>query len=186
MFELGFEQPQSLDLKRVQLDVWPAADHVDPADLPACCGNPDYPGRAGNATWRAEALGRIDTLRRGRLEVGVTDRSGAPRGGCAVNATMETSAFRFGSAVNRDVWFGKHEGVNASVYRREFLRLFNTAVFEGTMKWPTWAEDAPSHNLTVGKSPLHTPHWILGWLRPRLQPPPRTFILWCGVVWDFF
>lgn len=93
---------------------------------------------------------------------------GHPKVGCDINATMTRSDFRFGSAVNQHVWYGLHNGVNASIYRQEFLRLFNTAVFEGEMKWPEWEADAPSHNQTVSRIPSQL-HPLMSSLSARLD-----------------
>lgn len=172
-FELGFQQEQSVDITRFSLLLWRKGSGVNASQLPSCCADGQYPGRAASAAWRTEALARIDRVRRGSLTVSVAGGNGAPvrlgpapraargaprqaagadaaearrRSGacCAVNATMERPAFRFGSAVNADAWGGRGTpgSADARQYREWFLRLFDTAVFEGGMKWPAWDDPA--------------------------------------------
>jgi xylan 1,4-beta-xylosidase len=153
-FEFGFPAFQSFDLKDVKLHVWPKRANVDPHTLPSCClPNATYPGREANATWRAEALERIDRIRRGTLAVTARDEHGAVVN-CHVNTTMLTPSFAFGSAVNEPTWLGKNPRVGndgGERYRREYRRLFDTAVFESDMKWTQWADSATAdnHNATL-------------------------------------
>lgn len=96
-----------------------------------------------------EALSRIDDIRRGTLKVTVEDATGNGLSGCHVNASMVAPAFAFGSAVNEPTWRGKTSKTGrdgGERYRREFRRLFDTAVFESDMKWTQWDEGATLDN----------------------------------------
>lgn len=169
-FELGFRQVQSVDITGFSLLLWRKASGVNASQLPRCCNSGQYPGRAAGSAWRTEALARINTLRRGNLTVVISGASlrdmpdtgcsnarcispssSATATTCAVNATMERSNFHFGSAVNLQVWngYGNSSSTDATTYRGWFLRLFDTAVFESAMKWPSWAgSDAQVRNET--------------------------------------
>ena len=103
--------------------------------------------------WRVEALSRIDDIRRGTMAVSVKDAAGKGLSGCRVNASMVAPAFAFGSAVNEPTWRGSNSRTGQDAgerYRREFRRLFDTAVFESDMKWTQWDEGATiDHNATL-------------------------------------
>eukprot|EP00039_Didymoeca_costata_P021172 m.343650 g.343650 ORF g.343650 m.343650 type:complete len:624 (-) comp23108_c0_seq1:185-2056(-) len=142
MLEAGYNLPQSVDIKHLQLQVWTKNQRVDPSSLPSCCNAGGYPGREANATWRKEALARIDQIRRGSMDVTVLDQNGKPISDCSINATMTQSNFRFGSAVNLGAWRGQHDSLNTTLYQQWFKKLFNTAVFEGAMKWDSWERSA--------------------------------------------
>ena len=99
--------------------------------------------------WRVQALSRIDDIRRGTMAVTVQDATGKGLSGCSINASMVAPAFAFGSALNEPTWRGINSRTGSDAgerYRREFRRLFDTAVFESDMKWTQWDEDATDHH----------------------------------------
>lgn len=106
----------------------------------------DYPGRASDAPWRAEARKRIDELRKAPLAVHVVDGSGHPVAGATVEVRMTRSEFRFGSAVDLK-YFAKAGDPDAQRYRQYVLDHFNQITPENDLKWDWWswgAADRPA------------------------------------------
>lgn len=102
-----------------------------------------YAGEEPGAAWRAEALARIDRIRRGELALRVTDAAGKPVPGARVRADEKVGAFQFGTAVNDGLLLAA--GPDADQYRRHILELFNAATLENALKWPNWiGEGKPS------------------------------------------
>ena len=92
-----------------------------------------YAGRSANATWRREALDRIEKIRKGDLTVVVTDSSGAAIDNATVHVTLKRHAFGFGSCVTvENLLDPSPDGVK---YREIVEKYFNLAVFENDMKW---------------------------------------------------
>ena len=88
----------------------------------------------------------------------VKDSTGKGVYGCHVNASMVTPAFAFGSAVNEPTWRGvtsRTRQDKGKRYRREFRRLFDTAVFESDMKWTQWDEGGAIDNHSVTLAVVH-------------------------------
>jgi GH35 family endo-1,4-beta-xylanase len=69
------------------------------------------------------------------LPVRVTS-GGAPVEGAAVRIRMQRHAFGFGTAVAAQQLLGT--GADSDTYRSKLLELFNKAVLENDLKWPTW------------------------------------------------
>ncbi|MGD0389615.1 MAG: endo-1,4-beta-xylanase [Tepidisphaeraceae bacterium] len=135
-----------------------------------------YEGRAADAPWRAEALQRIERIRKGDLDVYVTDAQGAPVANATVHAVLRRHAFGFGTCVDADLLVSKTP--DALRYQQTILALFNRAVFENEMKWQaTWNGVPPdvdralfwlrSHGITVRGHNLVWPSWR--WLPPELK-----------------
>jgi GH35 family endo-1,4-beta-xylanase len=137
----------------------------------------DYEGRSGDATWRREALARIEKIRKGDLAVTVLSAAGSPVAGARVHAMQLRHAFGFGTCV--DAGFLTGNTPDDERYRRTVLSLFNRAVFENDMKWQaTW--NGPSaatdealhwlreHDITVRGHNLVWPSWR--WLPEELRP----------------
>lgn len=83
------------------------------------------------------------------MTVTVKDGAGKMLSGCHVNASMVAPTFAFGSAINEPTWLGKVSRTgqdHGERYRREFRRLFDTAVFESDMKWTQWDDGATLDN----------------------------------------
>lgn len=95
-----------------------------------------YVGRDPQAPWRAAALQRIEALRMAPLTIRVTDDAGRPLAGARVEATLEQSAFIWGTSVNEALL--ADELPDSATYRRILHECFNTAVLECGLKWPTW------------------------------------------------
>jgi GH35 family endo-1,4-beta-xylanase len=93
-----------------------------------------YVGRNMDAAWRAEALGRIDKLRKGNLSLKVIDSQGAAIQGATVLIEQTQHAFEFGTAVSPDHIFSQDEtGQN---YRKILTSgIFNSATLENHLGW---------------------------------------------------
>ncbi|MGD0462795.1 MAG: endo-1,4-beta-xylanase [Tepidisphaeraceae bacterium] len=135
-----------------------------------------YAGRAPDAQWRKDALARIEKIRKGDLDVYVTDAAGAPVASAEVHAVLRRHAFGFGTCVAADLLVGKSP--DALRYRQTVLSLFNRAVFENEMKWQATWNGVPSdvdralqwlldHDIPVRGHNLVWPSWR--WLPPELK-----------------
>lgn len=102
-----------------------------------------YRGREAGAVWRRQAEERIESLRKSALTVRVTDAAGRPVSGADIQVRMLRHAFAFGCAYN-DARFppGIVESSDDRIYQQHFAQLFNTAVDESGMKWPSWQNPA--------------------------------------------
>jgi GH35 family endo-1,4-beta-xylanase len=101
--------------------------------------DPLYEGAADDAPWRAEALERIEQIRKGDLTVIVEDADGNPVPGAQVRVRMRQHAFSFGTAVAASQLLGDSE--DSERYRQFVLDNFNMVVFENDLKWPQWEQD---------------------------------------------
>ncbi len=93
-----------------------------------------YKGREPDAPWRKAAEERIDKLRKGDLTIRVLDASGKPRSNVDVQVKMTRHAFGFGTCIAVEAISSK--GPDADRYRAELAKLFNTIVFENSLKAP--------------------------------------------------
>lgn len=97
---------------------------------------PTYVGREADAPWRAEALARIERIRKGDLALVVTDAEGRPVPEASVRATLKSHAFEFGTVVNVELL--SRESADIGRYRGIVTELFNAASFENALKWGNW------------------------------------------------
>ena len=97
---------------------------------------PDYPGQESTAAWRSIAESRIDTHRKADLQIKVTDSLGNPINGADVSIEMQEHEFGFGSAVQ--AFRLRDNNPNNNAYKQKTSELFNLAVLENNLKWPTW------------------------------------------------
>ena len=104
-------------------------------DLPRVATS--YAGREADAPWRAEALARIEQIRKGDLAIRVVDADGRPVAGAKVRATLKRHAFGFGTCVSMTLL---KDGRDADRYRQTLKTLFNHAVIENELKWPPIAQ----------------------------------------------
>lgn len=170
-FHLGFNG-QALDL--VDLTVVNYKDTQTVAGLPRTDLN--YPGRAADAPWRAEADARIDKHRKADLTVTVTDADGQPLPGATVHLQQTRHAFPFGTAIAVPGLLD--ESADGDRYRETLKADFNSGVFENAMKWYNhgvatdaeiekaldWLDDA---NITMRGHVLVWPGWR--WLPASLR-----------------
>ncbi len=131
-FRAGYDR-QTIQIADVQVIDYGSQVKID--DLPET--KITYAGRAADAQWRKDALARIEKIRKGDLDIYVTDANGAPMSGARVHAVLRRNAFGFGTCVDADLILGTSP--DAQRYRQAILKLFNRAVFENEMKWQaTW------------------------------------------------
>ena len=95
---MGYDR-QTIDLGGVEVFNYESKLKLD--DLPAT--KVTYVGRAADAPWRAEALQRIERIRKGNLDIDVTDAQGAPIPGATIHAVLRRHAFGFGTCVDADL-----------------------------------------------------------------------------------
>lgn len=168
---LGF-QPQTIELGGCAVRNY--GKDIDLALLPI--GNATYPGREPDAAWRKQAAERIEKLRKGDFSLTVVDRDGKPVSGAEITVDMQKHAFIFGSCLNLGKW--KSKKPEDQRYREEFTKLFNMAVFEGSMKWNDGWSYSPelksclqwlkSNDILVRGHCLIWPAWR--WLPHGLKP----------------
>lgn len=97
-----------------------------------------YKGRGEDASWRKDALARIEQYRKGDIDITVTDADGYPVKNADVSVNMTRNAFNFGTAVTELLWntsdtnYSNNDRIK---YKGYFNKYFNTAVAEGAMKW---------------------------------------------------
>ena len=170
-FWMGYDR-QTIDIGGIE--VLNFESNVKRDDLPET--KVTYGGRAADAPWRAEALQRIERIRKGDLAVRVTDAQGTPVANATVHAVLRRHAFGFGTCVDADLLLSKTP--DALRYQQTILSLFNRAVFENEMKWQaTWSGVPPdvdraliwlrSHGIAVRGHNLVWPGWR--WLPPELK-----------------
>ncbi|MGB3722409.1 MAG: endo-1,4-beta-xylanase [Pacificimonas sp.] len=104
---------------------------IDPASLPAL--KVDYPGRAGDAPWRAEAAARIERVRKGDLSIRVVDAAGNPVSGTVVDISMQRHAFHFGSFVGHEF---AEKSEQSALLRETFPVAFDFAT--APVYWQDW------------------------------------------------
>jgi len=118
------------------------ADQYSVAELPLSTHHLEYDGREDSAPWRAEALQRIDQIRKGDLRIRVFNRFNEPIEGAVVHVGQQKHAFGFGSAVSLPMWFDGSYDSRIYLQKLENLtgdgRSFNIVAIENALKWPAW------------------------------------------------
>ena len=112
-------------------------------DLPKQFPAASYEGRSGTDAWRNDADDRIENDRKRDVTINVTDANGLALSGAVVSLRQTVHAFLFGSAIN--AYGGKLDpngNETAAKYQSEIDRLFNTVVFENSLKWPGYLNDS--------------------------------------------
>ncbi|AZK46486.1 endo-1,4-beta-xylanase [Paenibacillus lentus] len=114
--------------------------------------------------WKAEANARIDQLRKGDVQILVTDTQGRPVSGANVEVQQTRQGFPFGSAMSSTV-------LSNSQYSDFFKNHFNWAVFENESKWYANETSKGNVNYSVADQMMefaeanditvrgHTVHW---------------------------
>ena len=124
-FWMGYD-PQVVEI--TELSLLNYGQNVNRADLKL---SPPY-----DDSWRAKAEERIERLRKSDMSVRLVDKDGIPIAGAQVRMRMKRHAFGFGSAVAAD---GINDtSANGAKYRENITALFNKAVLENDLKWPSW------------------------------------------------
>jgi len=173
-FRLGWAAPQTVEIGGVTVTNWAKTKTL--ADFPDVV---DYPGRAADAPWRAAAAARIETLRRADLAVEVRDEFGQPVSGAAITLELTRHAFGFGTAVDGPRLLGRRGGVtDRDRYRHVLTNLFNKAVLENDLKWPSWEGGGVLNSNTALTA--------LRWLRDRGLPVRGHTFIWPGTSQPYF
>ncbi|MBN2340015.1 MAG: endo-1,4-beta-xylanase [Deltaproteobacteria bacterium] len=128
---------QTVDVGYLSLLNYESAQTVD--SLPKTAVS--YPGIDADAEWRTTAAERIDTLRRGALNVSVIDNAGNPVPDANVRVAMTRHAFHFGSAISSGTITGIENQDEMPQYADEIVDLFNIVTPENAFKWKPWAGD---------------------------------------------
>lgn len=130
-FGFGFKR-QTIEIGGVE--VLNFEDRVAKSALPRTRFS--YPGREAEAPWRAEALARIEQVRKSNFLIQVKDAAGAPVPGYSIKVEQRRSAFHFGTALQ----FARlvQDSPDNAVYRAKTLELFNAASPENDLKWAAW------------------------------------------------
>lgn len=145
-------------------------------ELPEEVNNQFYEGWEPNATWRADAAIRIDSLRKAELTIVAEDAMGNPVENAGFQVKMLQHEFAFGSAVTAERIAGNN-GQN-NIYENKIIDLdgqghgFNWVVFENDLKWPAWEE-----NWFVSNSELVN---AVTWLRNEDITVRGHTLLWPG------
>ena len=155
--------PQTFEIAAITLQKYPSN-----TDLSLFPTSSYYPGSADNASWRAAASARIDTLRRRDMTVTVQTPTGQWIANATVDVQMTRPGYRWGSALVA----GRLVGTGADNVQYQGLAgsLFTTSVLENDLKWPFW-EDWASWNRT---STLNA----LTWLQDRRIPVRGHNLIW--------
>ncbi|MAX26787.1 MAG: hypothetical protein CMJ19_20030 [Phycisphaeraceae bacterium] len=163
---LGFA-PQVIEIADLKVKRFDPVVKVE--DLPRT--QITYQGREPDASWRSEALKRIQKHRKADMKIKVTDAEGKAITDAQVHVKMLRHAFGFGSVVNSARLWELTDEPDHSRYQQTFLTLFNMASLEGAMKpmyWHTpryrdladrsvqWLFD---HNIMIRGHTLVWPEW---------------------------
>lgn len=130
-FALG-SLAQEVEIRGIKL--YNFKQQVDVAELPETRFT--YLGRETDATWRKQALQRIEELRTAPLTVEVSDANGRPVKGAEVEVELVQSDFIWGSCASEALAAGEAE--QSETYRRIFKEFFNTATIANGFKAGAW------------------------------------------------
>ncbi len=147
--------------------------------LPTSTHHMDYAGREEDAAWRAEALARIERVRKGDLKVKVVNRSGLPIKNAEVKVDMLRHQFGFGTALSMSRWLANTR--DGRTYREKLVDLdgkghgFNIVVFENALKWDAWEGDWEGTRAEVVD--------CIRWLRAENIRVRGHCLVWPGQDW---
>ncbi|MBN1481085.1 T9SS C-terminal target domain-containing protein [candidate division KSB1 bacterium] len=105
----------------------------------------EYEGQDVHASWRQQALQRIEHIRMKNFIVKVVNRNNEPVEGAKVVVRMRRHAFGFGSAVSSELLF--ENSTNARLYQQKLenltgdFRSFNIVTIKNALKWLSWEDD---------------------------------------------
>ncbi len=139
-----------------------------------------YSGQEPNASWRIEAVERIEKYRKADLVVSVIDNQGRPIKDAEVKIEMQRHAFGFGSMVHaigialegKDYRTVKSE--DARRYRKVIEENYNKVVFGNDLKWAQWLKGEHDSGSVYARDNL----WkALSWLQERNIPVRGHWIM---------
>lgn len=158
----AFESPDDCDIGRAQLSFalgfrrqdFDIADlrivnygkKVKLADMPIM--KKGYAGMEADAAWRANALSRIEQIRKGDCTIAITDTAGKPLPNTLVHAALVRHSFWFGGAIR-----GMAFSPNAKITEQQSERLkqmfiesgFNGAVLPNDLTWMRYPVDGTNY-----------------------------------------
>ena len=97
---------------------------------------PPYAGYEPDAPWRAEAVTRIDQVRKAGLSVQVRTASGLPVPGAQVTIKMVEHEYEWGTAMS--AWELVDDSPDHIAFQNKAAELFNTGTFYNDLKWKPW------------------------------------------------
>ena len=127
-----------------------------------------YAGMEDGATWRRDALGRIEALRKAEFEIELKDANGLPLAGVPVQAVLERHHFGFGGAVQPKHLFELGDEGRQAFYRDATRRYFHRVTISNGLKWKHHA--AQKHNVER----------MLGWCLEHDLPVRGHCLVWPG------
>lgn len=129
-----------------------------------------YVGREPDATWRKDALARIERIRKGDFAIKVVNALGEPVPGARMHIEQQRAAFQFGSALQFERLV--RDTPDNRRYRELVLELFNAASPENDLKWPVW--------LGEWEGPYDRDQSLraLRWLREHQLPTRGHVLVW--------
>jgi len=83
-----------------------------------------------DTNWKKEALHRIDSLRKRELTIIVKDKNGNTIPNAEVKINLEKHEFKFGAAIDKDVFNSPH----TAKYKSLLKTYFNSSGFENALK----------------------------------------------------
>jgi endo-1,4-beta-xylanase len=125
-----------------------------------------WAGREHSDAWRADALARIEKIRKGDLTVRVVDADGKPIPDAVVKVEQQRHYFRFGTAAPAARLVDTSNPDNVR-FQQEVARLFNTVTFENDLKW-----------VAIGDGKLTTVQRAVEWLRAHDIDVRGHCLLW--------
>ena len=96
-----------------------------------------YEGRALDAAWRADALERIETHRKGDFNLIVKNSEGQLVANADVKLEFVRHAYHFGSVIAAGKLLESSD--DGDKYRQTLLKYFNQSGTENDLKWAPWA-----------------------------------------------
>jgi len=125
--QFGFP-PQQFLIKDINVELYSAK--IDATQLPKT--QIFYPGMEAEATWRKDAIGRIEKIRMGDIQF-VVSKNGKPVPNAKINIEMVDHHFKWGAAIRAE----KMNDDNID----QFRKYFNMAVFENDLKMKHWEKN---------------------------------------------
>ena len=133
-----------------------------------------YDGREADAPWRAEALARIEKIRKGELKIEVVDAADKPVSGAEVHAVLKRHAFGFGSAVTAKMMIDPSP--DGEKYRAIVDECFSKVVFENDLKPFAWDDYKADKQTSSFRKP-----WLdqsLTWFAEHHIPVRGHYMAW--------
>jgi endo-1,4-beta-xylanase len=174
------EAKQAIEIGDLQVYRFPVGFDVFRAPRMAAT----YDGRELDASWREAAAKRIETLRRGRLSVGVVDGEGRAVAGVRVKVAMKRHLFGFGSAVDVEMLSGLGGGLSRADeirYREVADELFSRLVPENGLRVGNIDGDsdpAKPWEETMRRRAGTAVQWMMQWAQDRRMTTRGHYLCW--------